>query len=50
VVPVIVFQTLVVLMGVGLIGIWWGIFGITWSAALFAYFYAGQVLKKSFPQ
>ena len=45
--PVVVFQILVVLLGVGLIGIWWGIFGITWSAALFAFFYAGRVLKKA---
>lgn len=46
--PVIVFQTLVVLLGVGLMGVWWGIFGITWSAALFAHIYAGRVLKKAF--
>jgi putative MATE family efflux protein len=48
VLPVIVFQIFVVILGVGLTGIWWGIFGITWSAALFAYFYAGRVLKTSF--
>ncbi len=46
--PVVVFQILVVFLGVGLLGIWWGIFGITWSAALFAYVYAGRVLRRTF--
>ena len=49
VVPVVVFQVVMVLLGVGLMGVWWGVFGITWSAALFAYVYAGRVLKKSYP-
>lgn len=34
--PLIVFGLLVKWLGMGLIGIWWGIFGITWAAALIA--------------
>jgi Na+-driven multidrug efflux pump len=48
VVPVVVFQLFAVTLGFGLWGIWWGILGVTWSAALFAYFYARGVLKKAF--
>jgi putative MATE family efflux protein len=48
VVPVAVFQLFAVVLGFGLWGIWWGILGITWSAALFAYFYARGVLKRAF--
>ncbi|KIX12211.1 MATE family efflux transporter [Dethiosulfatarculus sandiegensis] len=34
----------------GLIGIWWGIFGVTWLAALMAFFYARGKLKKLTPE
>lgn len=49
--PVIVFYVLIHIFGVGLLGIWWGIFSVTWSAALFTIFYArrmiGKVIKAS---
>lgn len=27
-------------------GVWWGVFGVTWSAALFTLWYGGRILKK----
>jgi putative MATE family efflux protein len=44
--PVLVFHLCTTVMGLGLIGIWWGIFGITWSAALFVIFYVSRTLAK----
>jgi putative MATE family efflux protein len=44
--PVCVFHTLTVVIGMGLIGIWWGIFGITWSAALIVTVYVSRTLAK----
>ena len=44
IVPVAVFS-LMQYSGVGLLGIWWGIFGITWAAALVALFYTGRVVN-----
>jgi Na+-driven multidrug efflux pump len=44
--PVLVFWLLTETLGLGLLGIWWGIFGITWSAALFTLFYARRILKR----
>ena len=44
IVPVAVFS-LMQYLGVGLLGIWWGIFGITWAAALVALFYTGRVVN-----
>lgn len=44
--PVLVFQLLAVVMGFGLIGIWWGILLVTWSAALIVVFYVGRTLFK----
>ncbi|MEW6667665.1 MAG: MATE family efflux transporter [Thermodesulfobacteriota bacterium] len=44
--PLLLFWLLTEAMGFGILGIWWGIFGITWSAALFTLFYASLVLKK----
>jgi Na+-driven multidrug efflux pump len=38
--PAILFWSLVHVFEAGLTGIWWGIFGVTWSAALFTLFYA----------
>ena len=46
--PVVVFILLTRVLGVGLSGIWWGIFAITWSAALFTLFYARRRLRKLF--
>jgi len=44
--PVLVFYTTTVLLGFGLLGIWWGIFAITWTAALVTLFYSGALLKR----
>lgn len=44
--PVFVFHLFTVVMGLGLIGIWWGIFGITWSAALVVVVYVSRTLAK----
>lgn len=44
--PVFVFHLFATVMGLGLIGIWWGIFGITWSAALVVVFYVSRTLAK----
>ncbi len=38
--PVAVFYFLTRMHGVGVQGIWWGICGITWTAAVIAFFYA----------
>jgi putative MATE family efflux protein len=46
--PVAVFILLTRVLGVGLLGIWWGIFAITWSAALFTLFYARWRLERLF--
>jgi Na+-driven multidrug efflux pump len=44
--PIIIFTLLVKYFHIGIDGIWWGIFGITWSAAIVTIFYARSVLKK----
>ncbi len=44
--PVLVFQLLSVVLGLGLIGIWWGILAVTWSAALVVVVYVGRTLAK----
>jgi putative MATE family efflux protein len=44
--PVVVFCILIHVLGVGLLGIWWGIFSVTWSAALFTIFYARRMMRK----
>jgi Na+-driven multidrug efflux pump len=45
--PTAVFWLLTRLAGTGLAGIWWGIFGITWSAAAVAWLYAHRQLQKT---
>jgi Na+-driven multidrug efflux pump len=45
--PIIVFYLLVGVAGWGLLGIWWGIFFITWAAALVTLFYSRSILKKA---
>ena len=45
--PAAVFWLLTGPLGVGLTGIWWGIFGITWSAAAVAWLYARRQLSKA---
>jgi len=44
--PALVFHLLTVVMGLGLVGIWWGIFGITWSAALIVVVYVSRILAR----
>jgi putative MATE family efflux protein len=44
--PFIVFWFLAKIPGVGLPGIWWGIFAITWSAAACSFFYTRRILGK----
>lgn len=44
--PFILFWTLTRVLHLGLLGIWWGIFAITWSAALFTFFYARGIVEK----
>jgi putative MATE family efflux protein len=48
--PLVVFFLLTQILGVGLLGIWWGIFAITWSAALFTIFYARWRIEKLFKE
>ena len=43
--PLVIFFVLVHLLGLGIASVFWGIFGITWSAALFTLWYSGQALK-----
>ncbi len=50
IIPVAVFSLLTRVLGVGLLGIWWGIFAITWSAALFTILYARRRLEKLFKE
>jgi len=44
--PIIVFYLLIHILHVGLMGIWWGIFSVTWSAAVITIIYARRLLKK----
>ncbi|MFA6394132.1 MAG: MATE family efflux transporter [Patescibacteria group bacterium] len=44
--PLIIFWLLASFLGFGLLGIWWGIFIINWSAALFTLFYLKRRMAK----
>ena len=44
--PVVVFPFFAKLLGLGLTGIWIGIFVINWAAAVFTFFYARTYLKR----
>lgn len=44
--PTIVFYLLTQVLHVGLIGIWWGIFSVTWFAAVITIFYGRRILNK----
>ena len=44
--PAFIFHLFTTVMGLGLIGIWWGIFGITWTAALVVVIYVSRTLAK----
>ena len=46
--PAIVFYTLASLLGMGLTGIWWGIFLVTWSATIFTIFYVRWTMNTMF--
>jgi len=45
--PVALFWLLTRLLGFGLTSVWWGIFGINWSAAMAAWIYARRQMKKA---
>jgi putative MATE family efflux protein len=47
--PFAVFHLLTRVLEVGLPGIWWGICGITWTAAVIAFFYARRMLARILP-
>jgi putative MATE family efflux protein len=44
--PCAVFYILALVLDWQLKGIWWGIFGVTWSAALFTLFYGNHILSR----
>jgi len=44
--PVITFSLFVYTLGLNLLGVWWGLFVIVWSASLVAYLYLRRVLNK----
>ncbi|MDD2734115.1 MAG: MATE family efflux transporter [Desulfuromonadaceae bacterium] len=44
--PACAFPLLTTVMGLGLVGVWWGIFGVTWSAALVVIVYVTRTLAK----
>ncbi|MBU1202901.1 MATE family efflux transporter [Patescibacteria group bacterium] len=44
--PPIVFYFLSTALGLGIVGIWWGIFAITWSAAIISFFYLRHMSDK----
>ena len=45
--PFILFYLLTRVFNFGLTGIWWGIFAITWGAAIFTLFYARLIMRKA---
>jgi len=44
--PIIIFYLLAYVFGLGLLGIWWGILIINWSAAIITLIYVRYVMKK----
>ncbi|MFH1350130.1 MAG: MATE family efflux transporter [Pseudomonadota bacterium] len=46
--PVMVFTLFIQILDFGLMGVWWGIFSVTWIAAVFTLFYARVLLKSVF--
>jgi Na+-driven multidrug efflux pump len=44
--PCLVFWLLAFELGWGLAGIWWGIFCVTWSAAVFMLWFGGWKLRQ----
>lgn len=45
-VPIALFWILINILGVGIDAVWWGVFGITWSAAIITGFYAKYVFQR----
>jgi Na+-driven multidrug efflux pump len=43
--PLLIFFGLVHILGFGIVSVFWGIFGITWSAALFTLWYAKRTIN-----
>ncbi len=43
--PLLILPLLSQAMGMGLAGVWWGIFGIVWSSALFTLWYAHRTIR-----
>ncbi len=48
--PVIVFYFFCITLDMGIWGVWWGIALVTWSAALFAWFYARRLISRALAQ
>jgi putative MATE family efflux protein len=48
--PVAIFFLCTQILALGLVSIWWGVFGITWSAAAIAYFYARRQIARLAPK
>jgi len=46
--PAVAFYALAYLLDMGLTGIWWGIFLVTWSATIFTFFYVRQTMNRMF--
>ena len=44
--PFLIFHLLSTVLGWGIMGIWWGIFTVTWSAAAIVVIYVSWILKK----
>jgi putative MATE family efflux protein len=44
--PIFIFHLFTTVLGLGLRGVWWGIFGITWSAALVVTIYVSRTIAK----
>ncbi len=43
--PIAVFYLFVYVIETGLLGIWWGIFGINWTAAIISLAYAKKIIR-----
>ena len=46
--PAVAFYILAYLLGMGLTGIWWGIFLVTWSATIFTLYYVRRTMNRMF--
>lgn len=45
--PLVIFFGLVHVLGLGMVSVFWAIFGITWSAAIFTLWYAWRVIENA---